>query len=189
LAFLFSFDLVRSTQQMGQIRYFVPAAPPLFIALTICISRFSKPVKTVIVLVLSLFLSVQSLFLINWKYNQWEPFHQAGDFINAGVKADDLLIIRSIPSGIISLSLYLNNKASVVAVSKHIDENMTKDLVDILLKENHGGIWFVTAHTNWSKEYQKTETVINDQINKKRKRLFIKSFGRGKGKIDVTYFK
>lgn len=162
LFFVFTVDAVRSTHQTAFLRYLILASPALFLAIAIALDRLPRVLFLGSVACISMLLTARGFKMMQRGAEQWEPFNRAARYV-AGriVEQDGLVVIRSIPSGVISFCYYLDRPLPVGGMTAAEMENPeVARRLGKLIADKHTDIWLVLAHSSWSSSFQAVDRRI-----------------------------
>jgi hypothetical protein len=108
-------DLLRSTDTSSIERYALPGLPSAILAIAFAASLQSQIVLTIFLILLPItwFPGTRLMFTEPARY--WEPLPDAGSRLSAWGQPEDLIIIHSIPSGVLGVARYMQSSTPIVS--------------------------------------------------------------------------
>lgn len=190
VAFVMGIDLIRSTSQVAVPRYLLPAAPAMYLALAYAAGGLPRWFRIVVVGGVCCLLIVGGFWKMMVKVPEWEPFDIVGVHITNHASPDDFILIRSIPSGVVTTCQFLDRDQLVGAMTHDMDERQAHTRVADLIStwKGDGSIWLVDGHTVWSQSFKEDTEWILDALNKSSRLVERHKFGQGNGTITLFRF-
>lgn len=190
VGFIMGLDWIRATRQVTVPRYLLPAAPAMYLALASAVGFVSRWARVVVVAALCGILVVGGIWQMTVREPQWQPFDVVGRYLSDHVAPNDLVVIRSIPSGVVATCGHLDPDLMVGAMTRDLDESSCRSRVQRLLAERtgNGSVWLVVAHTSWSQSFQEDAAWIIDALRDEFHLAEERSFGRRYGAIELYRF-
>jgi 4-amino-4-deoxy-L-arabinose transferase-like glycosyltransferase len=102
------FDLMRGTNTSAIPRYALAGLPGVLVLAAVGLGRLRPAVRVAVLLAILLAWSPGVRTLLHLPYRQYEPYRQVAASLNATITADDLVLVHSIPSGVLGIARYLN---------------------------------------------------------------------------------
>ena len=107
-----AFDLVRGTHASLFPRYVLPSLPALFLITGFALSR--TPARVVALALILLGVGwVFGIYAMRGPAHPWQPFAELAARIDERARPGDVLIVRSIPSGVLGIARYMKSDTPV----------------------------------------------------------------------------
>lgn len=158
--FILSLDCIRATEQSVHIRYFIHATPALYLASGVAIGTFPKYFKSGLIFVVMIYSCYHSAGMVKWKKYDREPFNLASDYIAGKANGKEIILVRSIPSGVISFSHYSTPTARIGALTQNMKKEESEKRLKKLLTGHRDDVWLVIAHTAITPKFKAVEEDI-----------------------------
>jgi mannosyltransferase len=102
------FDLMRGTNTSAIPRYALAGLPGVLILAAVGLSRLRPAVRVAVLLAILLAWSSPVRAIFQPPYRQYEPYRQVAAMLDAATTADDLVLVHSVPSGVLGIARYVN---------------------------------------------------------------------------------
>ena len=102
------FDLLRGTNTSAIPRYALTGLPALLVLAAIGLGRMRPAGRVVVLLVLLLAWSSGVRAILHLPSRQFEPYREVAASLSATVVPEDLVLVHSIPSGVLGIARYAN---------------------------------------------------------------------------------
>ncbi len=109
------FDLMRGTNTAAIPRYALAGLPGILVLAAIGLSRLRLAVGVVVLLVILLAWSSGVRAILRLPSRQLEPYRAVAASLNATVTTEDLVLVHSIPSGVLGIARYANGATMVAS--------------------------------------------------------------------------
>jgi hypothetical protein len=109
------FDLMRGTNTAAIPRYALAGLPGILVLAAIGLSRLRPAVRVVVLLVILLAWSSGVRAILRLPSRQFEPYREVAASLNATVTTEDLVLVHSIPSGVLGIARYVNGATMVAS--------------------------------------------------------------------------
>jgi hypothetical protein len=109
------FDLMRGTNTAAIPRYALAGLPGILVLAAIGLSRLRPAVRVVVLLVILLAWSSGVRAILRLPSRQFEPYREVAASLNATVTSEDLVLVHSIPSGVLGIARYVNGATMVAS--------------------------------------------------------------------------
>jgi hypothetical protein len=109
------FDLMRGTNTAAFPRYALAGLPGLLVLAAIGLSRLRPAVRVAVLLVILLAWSSGVRAILRLPSRQLEPYREVAASLSATVTPEDLVLVHSIPSGVLGIARYLNGATMVAS--------------------------------------------------------------------------
>ena len=126
------FDLLRGTFASLMARYALAAIPAAMLLLGLAISRLTLRMNVLLV-ALIVFLWIPGIVALFQSPRAWEPYVQLGSELSEWAGPGDLIILHSIPSGVLGVTRYMHSAAPVAAWIGQLGSRRTPQDLDQLL--------------------------------------------------------
>lgn len=139
------FDLLRGTMASLIARYALAGLPAAMLLVGFALSRL--PVRQHVGLLGLIVLAwLPGIRAVLQQPHSWEPYLRIADIVSADARQGDLLIVHSIPSGVLGVSRYMSAEVPVAAwVGQLQQRQVPRDLQRLL--PGHRRIIFVRIHS------------------------------------------
>ncbi len=126
-------DSLFHTHAAAVTRYALPGFPAACLLLALCLAALHKR-WMVFGMVIFLVGNIAGLYsAYNASTRQGQPFRELGEVLSIRIKSDDLLIVHSIPSGVIGISRYLKDDTPVASwVGQLGQRKVPEDIVRLI---------------------------------------------------------
>ena len=125
-------DLLRNTNVSLVARYALPGLPAGLLLAATAISRLPRKGYAIFVLLILLAWIPGTRDMFAKPSRPWEPFPEVGLHLNAWTKPDDLIIVHSIPSGILGVARYIGSNTPIASWVVQLDQRNIPDDIDSL---------------------------------------------------------
>src|SRR5262245_59368711 len=102
------FDLMRGTNTSAIPRYALAGLPGVLVLAAVGLGRLRPAIRVVVLLAILLAWSSPVRAILQPPFRQYEPYRQVGASLNATITPDDLVLVHSIPSGVLGIARYVN---------------------------------------------------------------------------------
>ncbi|MEX2221173.1 MAG: glycosyltransferase family 39 protein [Candidatus Rokuibacteriota bacterium] len=109
------FDLMRGTNTAAIPRYALAGLPGILVLAAIGLSRLRPAVRVVVLLVILLAWSSGVRAILRLPSRQFEPYREVAAALDATITPDDLVLVHSIPSGVLGIARYVNGATMVAS--------------------------------------------------------------------------
>ena len=109
------FDLLRGTNTSAIPRYALAGLPGVLVLAAVGLSRLRPALRVAVVLAIVLAWSSGVRALLHLPHRQYEPYRQVAASLNATTTADDLVLVHSIPSGVLGIARYVNGATTMAS--------------------------------------------------------------------------
>lgn len=109
------FDLMRGTNTAAIPRYAVAGLPGVLVLAAVGLSRLRPMLRVAVLLAILLAWSSGVRAILHLPFRQLEPYRQVAASLNATVTAEDLVLVHSIPSGVLGIARYLTGATMVAS--------------------------------------------------------------------------
>jgi 4-amino-4-deoxy-L-arabinose transferase-like glycosyltransferase len=109
------FDLMRGTNTSSIPRYALAGLPGLLVLAAIGLGRMRPALRVVVLLVILLAWSSGVRAILRLPSRQFEPYREVAARLNAAVTPEDLVLVHSIPSGVLGIARYVNGATMVAS--------------------------------------------------------------------------
>lgn len=163
LSGLFIFDLLQGTYTTVLPRYAISGMPAAFLLLAMGLGQLHK-LTSFIFLLLILTAWLPGIYQIYTNDSRLaEPFREAAAMLNARTSTSPLVLVHSIPSGVIAISRYLKQETPVISWVGQLGQRRAPDDISTLVA-GFTQVAFVKAHEvgepapeeEWLKEHAET---------------------------------
>ena len=139
------FDLIRNTNASLIERYALPGLPAGLLLAAVAISRLNQKARIFfLVLILAAWLpGIMDMF--TGPSRAWEPFPEVGNSISAWAKPNDLVIVHSIPSGVLGVVRYVDTDVSIASWVVQLKQRRIPEDVKMLFA-GHSRVALVKIH-------------------------------------------
>lgn len=127
------FDLLRGTFASLMARYALAAIPAAMLLLGLALSRLPLRMNALVV-ALIVCLWVPGIVAMFQSPRAWEPYVQLGSELSEWAGEGDLIIVHSIPSGVLGVTRYMHSAAPVAAWIGQLGSRRTPQDLDRLLQ-------------------------------------------------------
>jgi hypothetical protein len=103
------FDLMRGTTTASIPRYGLGGLPGLLVLAAVGLSRLQLVARVVVLLAILLAWSSGVRAILHAPSRQHEPYREVAASLSTTVSAEDLVLVHSIPSGVLGLARYMND--------------------------------------------------------------------------------
>lgn len=110
-----AFDLMRGTNTSAYPRYALAGLPAVLVLAAVGLSRLRPAVRVVVLLAILLAWSSGVRAILRLPFRQHEPYRQVAASLNAMTSAEDLVLVHSIPSGVLGIARYVNGATMVAS--------------------------------------------------------------------------
>ncbi len=138
------FDLLRGTFASLMARYALAAIPAAMLLLGLALSRLT-PRMNALLLALIVCLWIPGIVALFQSPRAWEPYVQLGSELSEWADNGDLIIVHSIPSGVLGVTRYMQSAAPVAAWIGQLGSRQVPQDLDQLL-EGRRRVALVTVH-------------------------------------------
>jgi 4-amino-4-deoxy-L-arabinose transferase-like glycosyltransferase len=101
------FDLMRGTYTAARPRYALAGLPGVLILAAVGLSRFRPMLRMVVLLAILLAWSWGVRAILALPSRDYEPYRQVAERLSARVTPEDLVLVHSIPSGVLGIARYM----------------------------------------------------------------------------------
>ena len=126
------FDLLRGTFASLMARYALAAIPAAMLLLGLALSRFAPRMNALLV-ALIVCIWIPGIVALFQSPRAWEPYVQLGSELSNWAGEGDLIIVHSIPSGVLGVTRYMHSAAPVAAWIGQLGSRRTPQDLDQLL--------------------------------------------------------
>jgi hypothetical protein len=109
------FDLWRGTSTSAIPRYALAGLPGVLVLAAVGLSRLRPAARVAVLLAILLPWSSGVRALLHLPYRQYEPYRQVAASLNATVTAADVVLVHSIPSGVLGIARYVDGATMVAS--------------------------------------------------------------------------
>ena len=110
-----AFDLMRGTNTSAIPRYALAGLPGALVLAALGLSRLRPAVRVAVLLAILLAWSSGVRAILHLPSRQHEPYRQVAASLNAMATADDLVLVHSIPSGVLGIARYVNGSTMMAS--------------------------------------------------------------------------
>ncbi len=160
-------DALQGTYLVAVPRYAITALPAAFLLVGIALGSIGWPVRTAVV-ALILIAWVPSLGAIYRKTGRSGPqLREMGAYLSTAAGPEDLVLVQSIPSGVIGLARYLKPSVAMGSWVEQLGQKTLPDSLDRLIAQRRR-VYFVRFHEvgapPLAEEWLRQHTPIVDEI-------------------------
>ena len=138
------FDLVRRTYTLGVPRYAIAALPLAYLLTGCALAWLNRRISFVVLTVIILAWSTNLLTLYHERL-PWLPVRQIAQSASLNSSPSDLILVHSIPSGVLGIARYVNGPAAVASWVGQLGNRQTPDSLQ-QLAAGRTRIVFVKLH-------------------------------------------
>lgn len=121
------FDLVKGTHAAAVPRYAIAGLPAALLLLALGISRLRRPLQIVALLLIALYWQAGIRWMYAMPARQLESYRQIARELTEHTPPPELVIVHSIPSGVIGLARYLDEDMAVYSWVEQLGERRVPD--------------------------------------------------------------
>ena len=127
------FDLFRNTNESLVVRYALPGLPAALLLAAMAISWLPRKGYAAFVLLILLAWVPGTCDIFAKPSRPWEPFPEVGLRLTAWAKPDDLIIVHSIPAGVLGVTRYLRTGPPIASWVVQLRQRRVPDDMERLL--------------------------------------------------------
>ena len=109
------FDLLMRTNASTVWRYALPGLPAAMLLAALGMTRLSRRLQVTFMLLILLAWLPGIVDMFRGPSRPWEPFPEIAGRLKAWIHSDDLIIVHSIPGGVLGVARYLDSDVPVVS--------------------------------------------------------------------------
>ena len=138
-------DLTRHTYLSNNARYALGALPPAYLLATIGIACFRAKIRigVLVAIVVAWAGSIASIY--QQEARAREPFRRIAQFVSAEATPSDVVVVHSIPSGVLGVARYANASLNVTSWVQQLGDRQVPDSL-LALGRGHSRILYVKVH-------------------------------------------
>jgi hypothetical protein len=140
-----AFDLFRNTNASLLARYALPGLPAGLLLAAMAISRLPWKGYAVFVLLILLLWVPGNRDVFAKPSRPWEPFPEVALRLNAWARSDDLIIVHSIPSGVIGVARYIGSNTPIASWVVQLNQRRVPDDL-VAVTAGHRRVTLVKIH-------------------------------------------
>jgi hypothetical protein len=127
------FDLLRSTNTSLIARYALPALPAGLLLAAMAISWLPRMARVTFVLLILVAWFPGIRDILTGPSRAWEPFPKVGVRLTAWAKPHDLIIVHSIPSGVLGVARYVDTSTPIASWVVQLEQRRVPDDLKALI--------------------------------------------------------
>jgi len=132
-----AFDLLRHTSASQVERYALPGLPAALLLLALALNHLSPRARVVFLLLTLLAWSPGIRDTYGEPPRPWEPFPTVATRLAAWDPAADVVVVHSIPSGVLGVARYVDPRTSIVTWVPQLGRRRVPDDAEALLAGRH----------------------------------------------------
>ena len=126
------FDVLRGTHASLVTRYVVPGLPALFLVIAFAMSRMRRDVAALAVLLVAMGWGWNLYQVLRIPLQSLQPFSEIASHIDEHATPGDVVIVRSIPAGVLALTRYMKTETPVLSWVEQSGVHGEKDLERVM---------------------------------------------------------
>jgi uncharacterized membrane protein len=139
------FDLLRHTYTVAVPRYAIAALPGACLLAAVGLACLKFRTRMFMLLLIALVWAPNALSIYRLRARTFEPFREVARAVNDGDAASDLILVHSIPSGVLGIARYANGPAMIASWVGQLRNRQVPDAVNTLAA-GRKRIFFVEIH-------------------------------------------
>lgn len=126
-------DVLRGTNTSAVTRYALPGLPAAILLLALALSRVSLRAYAAFLVLIPLVWAIGLRQVYAEPSRAWEPFSLVGGRVSAETGPRDLIIVHSIPSGVLGVARYMNSATPIASWVVQLEQRQVPDDMERLL--------------------------------------------------------
>ena len=109
----FLFDRIMGTYTTAVPRYAIAGMPAALLLTALALGRLRPTVRLVFLVLIAMVWLPGSWTVVTHSMRSWEPFRQVASVLDAQVLGSDIVVVHSIPSGVLGIARYLKKPVTL----------------------------------------------------------------------------
>ena len=139
------FDLVKGTNTAAIPRYALAGLPSVLVIAAVGLSRLRPMLRVAVLLVILLGWSSAVRGILTNPVRELEPYREVATKLSATVTSDDLVLVHSIPSGVLGIARYMTDAIAVASWVGQLGERRVPADIEALT-EGRATVFLVRIH-------------------------------------------
>ena len=138
-------DLTRHTYLSNNARYALGALPPAYLLAAIGIACFRAKIRIGVLVAIVVAWAGPIARIYQEKARAREPFREIAEFVSSEATSSDLVLVHSIPSGVLGVARYASPSLNVTSWVQQLGDRQVPDSL-LALGRGHSRILYVKVH-------------------------------------------
>ena len=138
-------DVLRGTNTSAVTRYALPGLPAAILLLALALSHVSLRAYAAFLVLIPLVWTIGLRQVYREPSRPWEPFSLVSNRVSAEAGPTDLVIVHSIPSGVIGVARYMNTATPIASWVVQLKQRQMPDDMERLVA-GHNRVFLVKIH-------------------------------------------
>lgn len=143
---LFAFDKIMGTYTTAVPRYAIAGMPAVLLLLALFLSRLRLALQTVLLLAIVMIWLPSIWTIVTNSVRGWQPFRQIAWLLGQRVTYDDVVVVHSIPSGVLGIARYVQRPMNLYSWVGQLKQRHVPDDIEPLAV-HHQKIVLIKIHT------------------------------------------
>jgi hypothetical protein len=139
------FDLLRHTYTVAVPRYAIAALPGACLLAALGLACLKSRIRMFMLLLIALVWAPNALSIYRLRARTFEPFREVAKAVSDGDTVSDLILVHSIPSGVLGIARYANGPAMIASWVGQLRNSQVPEAVNTLAA-GRKRILFVKIH-------------------------------------------
>ena len=139
------FDLLRHTYTVAVPRYAIAALPGACLLAALGLACLKSRTRMFMLLLIALAWAPNALSIYRLRARTFEPFREVAKAVSDGDTASDLILVHSIPSGVLGIARYAHGPAMIASWVGQLKNHQVPEAVN-MLAAGRKRIFFVKIH-------------------------------------------
>lgn len=102
-----AFDLLRHTYTMAKPRYAIAGMPAALLLIAVAVGTARRPIGSILLVLIVLIWAPAYIMLVRSETRSYTPFREVARVVSERSGPDDLVVVHSIPSGLVGVARYI----------------------------------------------------------------------------------
>ena len=138
-------DLTRHTYLSNNARYALGALPPAYLLAAIGIACFGEKIRIGVLVAIVVAWAGPIASIYQQEARAREPFRRIAQFVSAEATPSDVVVVHSIPSGVLGVARYASASLNVTSWVQQLGDRQVPDSL-LALGRGHSRILYVKVH-------------------------------------------
>jgi len=148
LACIVFLDIWNGTYALANYRYMTAGLPAAMLITATALSRWPKRIRWITLATIVVLWLPAMRDLVKNEARVWSPFREIAQHLSQNVEPNDVVIVHSIPSGVLSFAYYASPDLEIAAWVEQLGQRREEDLDRIMQCKRR--VYLVRAHEVWA---------------------------------------